>query len=157
MPQWSGTSPRSPGPLCTGMASGYLAAGRWRVVCACGHISRGPTQFAAMTDHLAHERAMSDRLAPEREEIRAELTRFPVKTRLSLTGPMLVARDIAHAKIKERLDAGESMPQYLRYHCVYYAGRPRRLRAMRRAASVPPPPGVWTPTWPSSRPAVDRS
>jgi fumarate hydratase, class I len=45
-----------------------------------------------------------------------------VKTRLSLTGPMVVARDIAHAKIKERLDAGESLPQYLRDHCVYYAG-----------------------------------
>jgi len=55
-------------------------------------------------------------------EIRAELSKYPVKTRLSLTGPMVVARDIAHAKIKERLDAGEPMPQYLRDHCVYYAG-----------------------------------
>jgi fumarate hydratase, class I len=55
-------------------------------------------------------------------EIRAELTRYPVKTRLSLHGPMVVARDIAHAKIKERLDAGEPMPAYLREHCVYYAG-----------------------------------
>jgi fumarate hydratase class I len=55
-------------------------------------------------------------------EIRAELTRYPVKTRLSLTGPMIVARDIAHAKIAERLDAGEPMPQYLRDHAVYYAG-----------------------------------
>jgi fumarate hydratase, class I len=55
-------------------------------------------------------------------EIRAELARYPVKTRLSLSGPMVVARDIAHAKIKERLDAGEPMPQYLRDRCVYYAG-----------------------------------
>jgi fumarate hydratase class I len=55
-------------------------------------------------------------------EIRAQLSTLPVKTRLSLTGPMVVARDIAHAKIKERLDAGEPMPQYLRDHCVYYAG-----------------------------------
>ena len=55
-------------------------------------------------------------------EIRAELSRYPVKTRLSLNGPMVVARDIAHAKIKERLDAGEPMPEYLRDHCVYYAG-----------------------------------
>ncbi|HEU5034187.1 MAG TPA: fumarate hydratase [Mycobacteriales bacterium] len=55
-------------------------------------------------------------------EIRAELSRRPVKTRLSLTGPMVVARDIAHAKIKERLDAGEAMPAYLRDHAVYYAG-----------------------------------
>jgi fumarate hydratase, class I len=55
-------------------------------------------------------------------EIRAELTKYPVKTRLSLTGSMVVARDIAHAKIAERLDAGEPMPSYLRDHPVYYAG-----------------------------------
>jgi fumarate hydratase class I len=55
-------------------------------------------------------------------EIRTELSRYPVKTRLSLTGPLVVARDIAHAKIAERLDAGEPMPAYLRDHAVYYAG-----------------------------------
>ncbi len=56
------------------------------------------------------------------DDILAELTRHPVKTRLSLSGPLVVARDIAHAKIKERLDAGEEMPAYLRDHAVYYAG-----------------------------------
>jgi len=56
------------------------------------------------------------------DRIRAELSHYPVKTRLSLSGPMVVARDIAHAKIKERLDAGDPMPRYLRDHCVYYAG-----------------------------------
>ena len=56
------------------------------------------------------------------EAIRAELTKHPVKTRLSLTGTLVVGRDIAHAKIKERLDAGEEMPQYLRDHPIYYAG-----------------------------------
>ena len=56
------------------------------------------------------------------DDILAELTKFPVKTRLSLSGPLVVARDIAHAKIKERLDAGEEMPQYLKDHPVYYAG-----------------------------------
>ncbi|WP_278264503.1 fumarate hydratase [Nocardia sp. AG03] len=56
------------------------------------------------------------------DEIRTELSKYPVKTRLSLTGPLVVARDIAHAKIKERLDAGEPMPQYLRDMAVYYAG-----------------------------------
>ncbi|QWC86958.1 fumarate hydratase [Nocardioidaceae bacterium] len=55
-------------------------------------------------------------------EILATLTELPVKTRLSLTGPLVVARDIAHAKIKERLDAGEEMPEYLRENAVYYAG-----------------------------------
>ncbi len=55
-------------------------------------------------------------------EIRAELSRYPVKTRVMLTGPMVVARDIAHAKLKERLDAGLGMPQYMKDFCVYYAG-----------------------------------
>jgi fumarate hydratase, class I len=55
-------------------------------------------------------------------EIRAELSRYPIRTRLSLTGPLVVARDIAHAKIAERLNAGEAMPAYLRDHPVYYAG-----------------------------------
>jgi fumarate hydratase, class I len=54
--------------------------------------------------------------------ILAELSKHPVSTRLSLTGPLVVARDIAHARIKERLDAGEEMPAYLRDHPVYYAG-----------------------------------
>jgi fumarate hydratase class I len=55
-------------------------------------------------------------------EILAELSQYPVKTRVMLTGPMGVARDIAHAKIKDRLDRGDAMPDYLRDHCVYYAG-----------------------------------
>jgi fumarate hydratase class I len=56
------------------------------------------------------------------DEIRAELSKHPVMTRLSLTGPLVVARDLAHAKIKVLLDAGEPMPQYLKDHPVYYAG-----------------------------------
>ncbi|HUD79241.1 MAG TPA: fumarate hydratase [Streptosporangiaceae bacterium] len=55
-------------------------------------------------------------------EIRAELSRYPIRTRVALTGPMVVARDIAHAKINELLDKGEPMPGYLRDHAVYYAG-----------------------------------
>jgi len=55
-------------------------------------------------------------------ELLAELTRYPIRTRLSLSGPMIVARDIAHAKIKEALDRGEAMPSYLRDYMVYYAG-----------------------------------
>jgi fumarate hydratase class I len=55
-------------------------------------------------------------------QIREQLSQLPVKTRLALTGPMVVARDIAHAKIAERLEAGEPMPAYLRDHPVYYAG-----------------------------------
>ena len=55
-------------------------------------------------------------------DVLAELSKHPVKTRVQLNGPVIVARDIAHAKIKERLDAGEEMPQYLKDHPVYYAG-----------------------------------
>ncbi len=56
------------------------------------------------------------------EDVLAELTKYPVATRLSLNGTIIVGRDIAHAKIKERLDAGEEMPEYLKNHPIYYAG-----------------------------------
>ncbi len=56
------------------------------------------------------------------KDILAELTKHPVKTRLALTGPMVVARDIAHARLKERLDGGEDLPRYFKDHPVYYAG-----------------------------------
>jgi fumarate hydratase class I len=56
------------------------------------------------------------------QEILAQLTKHPVTTQLSLTGTMIVARDIAHAKLKERVDRGEGLPQYLKEHPVYYAG-----------------------------------
>ena len=55
-------------------------------------------------------------------EIRDTLSKYPVKTRVMLSGPMVVARDIAHAKIRERLEAGDGLPQYMKDHCVYYAG-----------------------------------
>ncbi|MGA0781945.1 MAG: FumA C-terminus/TtdB family hydratase beta subunit, partial [Ilumatobacteraceae bacterium] len=55
-------------------------------------------------------------------EIRAELSKYAVKTRVMLTGPMVVARDIAHAKLKERIDAGQGLPDYMKEMAVYYAG-----------------------------------
>jgi fumarate hydratase class I len=55
-------------------------------------------------------------------EIRKTLSRYPTKTRLALTGPVIVARDIAHAKLKERIDKGEGLPQYFKDHIIYYAG-----------------------------------
>ena len=63
-------------------------------------------------------------------EILAELTKYPVATRLSLNGTIIVGRDIAHAKIKERLDAGEEMPQYLKDHPIYYAGPAKTPKGM---------------------------
>ena len=56
------------------------------------------------------------------KEILAQLSKYPVKTRLSLSGPMIVARDLAHAKLRERLEAGQGLPDYFKNHPVYYAG-----------------------------------
>jgi fumarate hydratase class I len=61
-------------------------------------------------------------LSAKMSEIRAQLSRYPIKTRLSLNGTLIVARDIAHAKIKEQLDAGKGLPQYMKDFAVYYAG-----------------------------------
>ena len=82
-----------------------------------------PARFLPEVDETAlREDVVRVDLGRPMAEVRAELSRYPVRTRLALTGPMIVARDIAHAKIKERLDAGEPMPAYLRDHVVYYAG-----------------------------------
>jgi fumarate hydratase class I len=72
-------------------------------------------------DELAEDVVRIDLTRPM-AEIRETLSRYPVKTRVMLTGPMVVARDIAHAKLKERLDAGHGLPQYMKDFCVYYAG-----------------------------------
>ena len=87
-------------------------------------LERDPAHFLPDTtdDDLEGSTVVHIDLTQPMIEIRVELSKHPVRTRVMLTGPMVVARDIAHAKIKERLDAGEPMPQYLRDHCVYYAG-----------------------------------
>ena len=64
------------------------------------------------------------------KEVLADLDKYPVSTRLSLKGTIIVGRDIAHAKIKERLDAGEPMPQYLKDHPIYYAGPAKKPEGM---------------------------
>jgi fumarate hydratase, class I len=86
-------------------------------------LERDPAKYLpeVTAEQLAPEVVRLDLNQPM-SALRAELSRHPIKTRLSLSGPMIVARDIAHAKIKERLDAGEPMPNYLREHMVYYAG-----------------------------------
>jgi fumarate hydratase class I len=73
-------------------------------------------------DHLDETEPVHIDLNRPMSEIREQLSSYPVTTRIMLTGPIVVGRDIAHAKIKERLDAGEPMPQYLQDHAVYYAG-----------------------------------
>jgi fumarate hydratase class I len=86
-------------------------------------LERDPARF--LPDHteeiLGGEVVKIDLNRPM-SEIRAELSKYPVRTRISLTGPMVVARDIAHAKLQERLDRGEGLPQYIKDHPVYYAG-----------------------------------
>ncbi|SFQ10932.1 fumarate hydratase, class I [Amycolatopsis arida] len=86
-------------------------------------LERDPARFLpeVTEDELSEEVVRVDLNRPM-AEIRAQLSALPVRTRLALTGPLVVARDIAHAKIAERLDAGEEMPAYLRDHPVYYAG-----------------------------------
>jgi fumarate hydratase, class I len=86
-------------------------------------LERDPAHYLPETTHddLEGEVVKVDLRRPM-SEIRAELGRHPIKTRLSLSGPMIVARDIAHAKLKERLDRGEGLPEYLKEFMVYYAG-----------------------------------
>jgi fumarate hydratase class I len=86
-------------------------------------LEHDPAQFLPeLTDDHFDDAAVRIDLNRPMDEIRAELSKLPVKTRVALSGPMIVARDIAHAKLKERIDAGEGLPQYLKDHCVYYAG-----------------------------------
>ncbi|GBQ22013.1 fumarate hydratase [Acetobacter estunensis NRIC 0472] len=86
-------------------------------------LEHDPARFLPETtdEHLEGEAVQIDLNRPM-DEIRKELSKYPVKTRLSLTGTMVVARDIAHAKFRERLERGEGLPQYLKDHPVYYAG-----------------------------------
>jgi fumarate hydratase class I len=82
-----------------------------------------PAKYLPDTTHddLGGEVVKVD-LSKPMSEVRALLSKHPIRTRLSLTGPMIVARDIAHAKLKERLDSGQGIPSYLRDFAVYYAG-----------------------------------
>ncbi len=80
-----------------------------------------PSRFLPETDTSDQEAVCVDLYRPM-DEIRATLSKYPVATRLMLTGKIVVARDIAHAKLKERLDGGGGLPQYFEDHIVYYAG-----------------------------------
>ena len=86
-------------------------------------LERDPAHYLPdVTDEHLDDDVVRIDLSRPMAEIRAELSKHPVRTRLSLSGPLVVARDIAHARIKEMLDAGQPMPDYLRDHAVYYAG-----------------------------------
>ena len=86
-------------------------------------LEQDPAHFLPETtdEHLNDDVVAID-LNQSMEAIRAQLSKYPVKTRLSLTGTLVVARDLAHAKIKEAMDGGAPMPEYLKKYAVYYAG-----------------------------------
>ena len=86
-------------------------------------LEQDPARFLPeITDNELSTDVVNIDLNRPMSEIRATLSKYPVKTRIMLTGPMVVARDIAHAKLKQRLDSGEGLPDYLKQYCVYYAG-----------------------------------
>jgi fumarate hydratase, class I len=76
----------------------------------------------AIDEHSLEGTVINVDLSRPMPEILATLTKYPIKTRLSLSGTMIVARDLAHAKIREKLDRGEPMPDYFKNHPIYYAG-----------------------------------
>jgi fumarate hydratase, class I len=83
-----------------------------------------PAQFLpdVSDEHLRADEVVEIDLTRPMAELRETLSKYPIRTRVSLTGPMIVARDIAHAKLAERLDRGEGLPEYFKQHPVYYAG-----------------------------------
>lgn len=85
-------------------------------------LERDPAHYLPDIEHTDDQEVVRIDLTQPMSDIRRQLSALPVKTRVSLTGPLVVARDIAHARIKEMLDRGEAMPDYLRDHAVYYAG-----------------------------------
>ena len=103
-------------------------------------LERDPARFipAQYRSGLGHKHGVDIDLNRPMNQILADLSKYPISTPLKLTGTIVVARDIAHAKIKERLDRGEGMPDYLKDHPVYYAG----------PAKTPPgaPSGSFGPT-----------
>ena len=86
-------------------------------------LERNPAQYLPeITEGELEAEVVKIDLDQPMEKIRATLSRHPIRTRVSLTGALIVARDTAHAKLKERLDGGEGLPQYMKDYCVYYAG-----------------------------------
>jgi fumarate hydratase class I len=86
-------------------------------------LETNPAQYLPeVTDQELPGEVVEIDLSQPMSEIRAKLSQYPIKTRLSLSGPLIVARDIAHAKLRERIEQGQGLPQYFQDHMVYYAG-----------------------------------
>ncbi|MEO6596401.1 MAG: FumA C-terminus/TtdB family hydratase beta subunit, partial [Planctomycetota bacterium] len=93
-------------------------------------LETNPARFLPEVDEGKLEGVVKIDLDRPMAEIRQTLGKYPIRTRFSLTGSMVVARDIAHARMKERLDAGERLPQYMKDHVVYYAGPAKTPKGM---------------------------
>jgi fumarate hydratase class I len=85
-------------------------------------LERDPAKYLPHVDGALGGEVVKIDLNKPMPEILAALSKHPIKTRLSLTGPLIVARDLAHAKLRELLDRGEPLPDYFKNHPVYYAG-----------------------------------
>ena len=86
-------------------------------------LDTNPARFLPeITDDHLDDNVVNLDLNQSMDTIRSELSKYPIKTRLSLTGTIIVARDIAHAKLKERIDNGIGLPNYIKDHAIYYAG-----------------------------------
>jgi fumarate hydratase class I len=109
-------------------------------------LEREPAHYLPpVTDEHLDDEVVKIDLSRPMEDIRAELSKHPVKTRVSLTGTLVVARDIAHAKIRERIASGGDMPQYLKDHPVYYAGPAKTPEGMASGSFGPTTAGRMDP------------
>ena len=107
-------------------------------------LEKSPEKF--LPDNLPSlEKPVEIDLNRPMDEIRQELSKYPIKTRLKLKGPLIVARDMAHAKIKEKLDRGEAMPEYFKNHPVYYAGPAKKPDGMPSGSFGPTTAGRMDP------------
>src|SRR5258707_15268190 len=105
-------------------------------------LERNPAKYLPEIDaaKLGGEVVHVDLRRPMKDILR-ELSKHPIKTRLSLTGPMIVARDLAHGKLRERLEQGEGLPDYFKNHPVYYAGPAKTPQGYASGAFGPPTAG----------------
>ncbi|MGD8816848.1 MAG: fumarate hydratase [Acidobacteriota bacterium] len=108
-------------------------------------LDRNPERWLLEAGEAAGDGVVKIDLDQPMEAVLAELTKYPVKTRVSLSGTMVVGRDIAHAKIKERIDAGEGMPEYLKDHPIYYAGPAKTPEGMPSGSFGPTTAGRMDP------------
>jgi fumarate hydratase, class I len=120
-------------------------------------LERNPAKYLPEVDaeKLGGEVVHIDLRRPMKE-ILAQLSKYPIKTRLSLSGPMIVARDLAHSKLRERLERGEGLPDYFKNHPVYYAGPAKTPQGYASGAFGRPRRGGWIPSCTTSRPRADR-